>query len=262
MKEYNVTARYYELFYDKETVGDEEFWPHVAEKTKGTILELGCGTGRVTFPLAALGYEITGLDNSEPMLAKARGRLATQSPDVKGKVMLCKEDMADFSLDAKFDLVAIPFRGFQHLLTPERQVSCLECVRNHLKENGLFVVTLFNPDVHILAQSENTGRRFDMLRNDPETGNTIVRYVRTQHDHLAQQIHGTFIYEKVDPEGKVISTEIDVYKLRWTWRWEMEYLLRLCGFHIEALYGNYHRVPFPGASRELIFLCTAEGAPN
>jgi len=90
MKEYQALSRYYDLFYDKETVGDEEFWRQTAEKAKDPILELGCGTGRVTFTLAAQGREITGMDNSEAMLARARTRLATQSPDVKGKVMLCK----------------------------------------------------------------------------------------------------------------------------------------------------------------------------
>ncbi|MHC4601402.1 MAG: class I SAM-dependent methyltransferase [Planctomycetota bacterium] len=255
MKEYNITARFYELFYDKETVGDAEFWPSMAEKSKGPILELGCGTGRVTFPLAALGHEITGLDNSEPMLAKARGKLATQSPDVKGKVMLCSGDMSDFSLEGKFGLIIVPFRGFQHLLTPEKQEDCLECVRDHLAEGGIFVVTLFNPDIEFLARPGKANKNFQMERVDPETGNTIVRYTRESHDPKNQLIHGKFIYDIYDPEGTLLSSEMDAYTLRWTWRWEMEYLLRLAEFQIEAVYGNYHRVPFPSASRELIFVC-------
>ncbi|MHC4780745.1 MAG: class I SAM-dependent DNA methyltransferase [Planctomycetota bacterium] len=257
MKQYNVTARYYELFYDNETVGDAEFWPHMAERSNGPILELGCGTGRVTFPLATLGYEITGLDMSEAMLAKARGKLATQSPDVKGKVMLCKGDMSDFSLDHKFGLIIVPFRGFQHLLTPEKQEDCFECVRDHLAEGGVFVVTAFNPDLSLLAKSSEGDKRFQMEREDPETGNTIVRYSRETRDDVEQVINGNFIYETYDPEGSLVATEMDSYVMRWTWRWELEYLLRLSEFQVEDVYGNYHRVPYPGASRELIFVCTA-----
>ena len=254
MKEYQALSRYYDLFYDKETVGDEEFWRQTAEKAKDPILELGCGTGRVTFTLAAQGREITGMDNSEAMLARARTRLATQSPDVKGKVMLCKGDMAGFDLDVRFGLIIAPFRGFQHLLTPARQAACLAAVRDHLADDGVFVVTLFNPDLRLLARSGE--RTFDLRRTEPDSHHTILRYVRNDNDYANQVIRGTFIFERLDPEGKLVSTEYDNYTLRWTWRWEMEYLLRLSGFKVDALYGNYHRVSFPEASAELIFVCS------
>ena len=228
---------------------------HDAIPQKGNVLELGCGTGRMTFPLANLGHEITGLDNSEAMLARARVKLANQPPDVKGRVMLCKGDMADFSLDNKFGQIIIPFRGFQHILTPERQASCLASVREHLADGGLFIVDLFNPDLNLLIHSGQQERIFEMESLEPETGNTLVRYARNTHDYHNQVIHGKFIYERYDPEGKLLSTEMENYSLRWTWRWEMEYLLRLSGFEIEALYGNYHRIPYPRAAGELVFVC-------
>jgi len=253
MKEYQATVKYYDLLYNQETVGDEAFWLQMAGKSQGPILELGCGTGRVTFLLAGQGYEITGLDNSEPMLVKTRKKLATRTPDIKGKVMLCKGDMADFSLENRFKLIIIPFRGFQHV---ERQASCLACVREHLDEGGVFVVTLFNPDIGLLAGKENLSRVFEMQRAEPETNYTILRYTRNTHDYAGQIIRGTFIYERIDPDGTLESTEYEPYRLRWTWRWEMEYLLRLSGFEIDALYGNYHCLPFPEASAEMIFVCS------
>jgi len=258
MKEYNVTARYYDLIYTGEQLDDEDFWPEIAKKSKGAILELGCGTGRVTFALASLGFEITGLDNSEAMLNKARTRLANQPPDVKGRVMLCKGDMADFTFDTKFGLVIIPFRGFQHILDPERQTASLQCVREHLTDDGLLVVDLFNPDLKLLVHSGQADRIFEMEQVEPETGNTVVRYVRNRHDYIRQVIQGKFVYERFDQDGKLVSTEIENYSLRWTWRWEMEYLLRLAGFKIEALYGNYHRIPYPRATSDLIFVCSLD----
>ena len=256
MKEYSVSVRYYDLLYDGEYVGDEEFWPAVAKDCKGPILELGCGTGRVTFLLAKLGYEITGLDSSEVMLARARGKLATQPPEVKARALLVKGDMADFSLDNKFGLIIVPFRGFMHLLSPERQASCLSKVRQHLLGGGKFVVTVFNPDLRLIVRNEDRYLVWESERVELETGATIIRSVRNRYDTVNQIVKGLFIYQRVDKDGALIGTEYEPFALRWTWRWEMEYLLRLSGFRVEAVFGNYMRIPYPEASKELIFVCS------
>src|SRR6476646_3848337 len=70
----------YAPFYDWEnarTLGrrDVPFWRRVALQAKGRVLELGCGTGRVTLPLAKAGVPIVGVDRSEPMLVRLRSRL-------------------------------------------------------------------------------------------------------------------------------------------------------------------------------------------
>jgi SAM-dependent methyltransferase len=256
MKEYSVSVRYYDILYDGDYVGDEEFWRTIAGDGKGPILELGSGTGRVTFLLAKHGHEVTGLDSSEVMLARARGKLATQSPEVKARVLLLKGDMTDFTFENRFGLIIIPFRAFQHLLTPERQAACLTRVRQHLLEGGKFVVTMFNPDLRLIVRNEDRYLVWESERVELETGSTVIRSVRNRYDTAEQVVRGLFIYQKIDKEGTLVSTEYEPFALRWTWRWEMEYLLRLCGFRVEAVYGNYHRVPYPEAAKELIFVCS------
>jgi SAM-dependent methyltransferase len=256
MKEYSVSVKYYDILYDGEYVGDEEFWQTIATGCKGPILELGSGTGRVTFLLAKLGYEVTGIDSSEVMLARARGKLATQPPEVKARVLLNKGDMTEFAFENRFGLIIIPFRAFQHLLTPERQAACLNCVRKHLLEGGKFVVTMFNPDLHLIVRNEDRYLVWESERVELETGSTIIRSVRNRYDTAEQVVRGLFIYQKIDKDGTLVSTEYEPFALRWTWRWEMEYLLRLSGFRVDAVYGNYHRVPHPEATKELIFVCS------
>src|SRR5687768_15344762 len=70
----------YAPFYDWEnaqTVGrrDVAFWRRIAAAQEGAVLELGCGTGRITVPVARTGATIVGIDLSAEMLARGRQRL-------------------------------------------------------------------------------------------------------------------------------------------------------------------------------------------
>ena len=121
---------------------------------------------------------------------------------------------------------------------------------------------------------ESVGRGFMEMATSWEKGELRISEVREvvraaikggdkmTSEEIGDLIEEYGIYEMIDNEGKVIGTEIDAYHMRWTWRWEMEYLLRQCGFRVESLYGNYHRIPYPGASNELIFICTVEDKPS
>ena len=66
----------YAPFYDWEnarTLGrrDVPFWRNLALQAGGPVLELGCGTGRISLPLGRAGVPLVGIDRSEPMLARA-----------------------------------------------------------------------------------------------------------------------------------------------------------------------------------------------
>ena len=97
---------------------DIPFYVEEASRLGGPVLELGCGTGRITLPIAQSGIDIVGLDNSDGMLEVAR-RKARLLEDGNGVVDLHMADMRDFSLGRTFPLVIIPFRGFLALLSVE-----------------------------------------------------------------------------------------------------------------------------------------------
>jgi hypothetical protein len=78
----------------------------------------------------------------------------------------------------------------------------------------------------------------------PDTGHRVLVWDTRQYDPLEQNINQYFIFEELDDSGKVISKTYSPLNLRYTYRYEMQYLLELCGYRIEALYGDFQRGPF------------------
>jgi SAM-dependent methyltransferase len=113
---------------------DIPFYLEYAAKYPGDILELACGTGRVSIILAQNGYKVWGIDLSDSMLEQCRIKLSRQPKAVQDNVWIGKYDMSSFRLNRKFSLIIVPFRGFQSLTTDEAQRSCLKCVYEHLSD--------------------------------------------------------------------------------------------------------------------------------
>jgi SAM-dependent methyltransferase len=125
-------------FYDAELAerGDERFWRGVArERRGGRVLELGCGSGRVTALLAPLAAGVVGVDLSPELLARARVRLAGCS-----NVRLLRADMRQLVFREPFDLVVAANDPFSHLLADGDRARTLDLVGRHLAPGGRFVL--------------------------------------------------------------------------------------------------------------------------
>ena len=94
---------------------DVAFFVEEATRSAGTVLELGCGSGRVLIPTARAGIDIVGLDGSPAMLTRCQQRLTAESPAVQTRIALIPGDMRRFGLGRRFPLVTMPFRPFLHL---------------------------------------------------------------------------------------------------------------------------------------------------
>src|ERR1700752_3611843 len=95
---------------------DVAFYRMAARQYGDPVLELGCGTGRITLAIAEAGYRIVGLDISERMLERALEKRGAMPREARERVQLVREDMTEFELGGKFRTIVIPFRPFQHLL--------------------------------------------------------------------------------------------------------------------------------------------------
>ena len=104
---------------------DVPFYVDLARQSRGPVLEIACGTGRVLLNIARGGIAIEGVDNSSAMLGVLKARLEREAREVRDKVTLHEGDMRSFRLGKKFPLAIIPFRPMQHMYTLQDQVDAL-----------------------------------------------------------------------------------------------------------------------------------------
>jgi SAM-dependent methyltransferase len=224
--------------------GDVQFYVEEAQRAGSPVLELGCGTGRILIPVAQAGVTVTGLDLSVPMLDIARRKVAALGADTQDRIELVEGDMRRFSLGRRFELAMIPFRAFLHLLTPEDERQALECIREHLTDGGLLILNIFDPRLDIIAaHSGPFGTALKKVSEfiHPETGHRFVVWDTREYDAERQVVSQYFVHEELDDEGRVISKTYAPLTLRYVYRYEMQHLLELCGYKIEALYGDFRR---------------------
>jgi SAM-dependent methyltransferase len=245
------------LFYDHVATGvegDVAFYVEEAFACGSTVLELGCGTGRILIPIAEAGTEIVGLDRSADMLAVARGKLAAHPPEVQRRARLVCGDMRDFDFAQRFRLVTIPYRAFLHNLTVVDQLRTLEQVRRHLADDGRLVLNVFDPSVRLLAAGR-WSRPAEQHREfkHPRTGNRVAIREDFRYDLERQLVEGAFDFDELDASGQVVATTHGPLTLRYVFRFEMEHLLARAGLRVEALFGDFRRGPFQ-AGREQVWV--------
>ena len=231
---------------------DIPFYVEAARESDGPVLELGCGTGRVTVPIAEAGVDVVGLDFSSAMLDVARSK-SQRLPSGSGNLTLVQADMRDFSLDTSFGLVIIPFRGFLSLLTVEDQTRTLLNVKRHLAPGGRLIFNIFVPDLDMLVQDGDVPYHYRDV-TDPDTGARLVLWHQSSYDNHAQIINARVIAEELDEEGTVVRRFYRDFQLRYVHRWEMHHLLRVCGFEVLDLYGDFQGSPFDETCNEMVWV--------
>jgi ubiquinone/menaquinone biosynthesis C-methylase UbiE len=235
---------------------DVNFYREIALKYGGPILELGCGTGRITMPLAETGQRITGMDISRKMLERAEQKRAALKLEQRERVHLLQGDMTQFDLREQFPLIIIPFRQFQHLLAVDEQLQCLACVRRHLATGGRLILDFFQTDAarmhdpafleeHLVAEYEIAGGRKVRLTE------------RIAAFHRAEQRNDVeMAFAVTDAAGRQ-HRSVFAFAFRYFFRYEVEHLLARSGFRVTELFGNFDHSPLKDDSPEMIFV--AEG---
>jgi SAM-dependent methyltransferase len=224
---------------------DGPFFLALARQLGGPVLELGCGTGRITIPLAQQGINITGLDIAPAMLAQAR-RKAGDLP-----VQWLEGDVRAFSLHKQFRLIFTSGCTFQHLLERPDQEAMLACVREHLAAGGRFVVEAIFPHPRLLVTVEEEQEWASYEDNQGRT----IRVSGTEHyDHIRQIKHETAYRRWYNAEGEEVLRPAPL-ALRYLFPQEMEALLHYNGFTVEACYGDWERGRLTEKSGTMIYVC-------
>lgn len=231
--EFPFVAEFYDCTTPYQARQDVAFYLEMASTCDGSVLELGCGTGRVLLPIARAKKEIVGLDLSPPMLAVCREKLSRKAKEVQARVTLVQGDIQEFSLEQQFGLVTTPFRVFQHLLTVEDQLACLKCAWSHLVPGGQFILDVYNPYLPLLVDESHGEEHDEEQEFATSDGRTVVRSHRTPtRDYFNQINDEELIYYVKHPDGKE-ERLVHRFKMRYLFRFEAEHLLTRAGFNIE-----------------------------
>jgi SAM-dependent methyltransferase len=222
---------------------------------RGAVLELGCGTGRAAIPLAEAGFVVYGIDASSAMLSVARAKQQCLPAAVAGRLFLSEGNMREFEFSFKFGGVYSTFRSFQHLLSPEDQESCLRCIHRHMRTDGILVLNLFEPQYDLLLPDERTGVISSRVVTHPISGNNVqIEVLKRVNDPLSQCFTERWQFTELGFENAtVLRHEEETLRMRWTFRYEMRHLLRLCGFRVLEEYSDFRKSP-PSYGKEQVWV--------
>jgi SAM-dependent methyltransferase len=212
----------------------KDFYVSEAKASPGPVLEIACGTGRITLPILTAGVNVEGMDLFAPMLERLREKAAA-----KGFApTLHQGDMARFQLPRQYALILITFNAYINMLTQEDQLSCLRCCKDHLLPGGKLVFDTFFPGLHIVGAPQHT-RVLEMERPHPVTGKLLRCYDTRSFDRVKQTQHSINELEEVQDDGSIKVLQRAEFTTRYVYREEMILLLRLAGFTRWNISGDF-----------------------
>jgi ubiquinone/menaquinone biosynthesis C-methylase UbiE len=227
----------YAPFYDWEnarTLGrrDVPFWRQLALHAHGAVLELGCGTGRISLPLGRAGSQVVGIDRSEAMLARARQRV--RRARLQHHVRLIRGDIRHLPFASTFELVMAPYGILQSLLRERDLKATLAAVHDVLGPGGVFGIEL----VADLPSWEEYRKRISLKGWRARQGSSRITLVETVRQDAARRLT---IFDQEFTETRRRQRRIHRFSL--TFRTltvpQMTRRLEAAGFEITALLGDY-----------------------
>lgn len=241
-----------DLIYDAEiydgmntNIADLEFYKKWLPKNKDArILELCCGTGRLTIPIAMNGYDISGVDNSSSMLERAK--LKASKADLN--IEFIGADIRTLNLTEKYDLIFIPFNSIHHLYKNEDLFKAFSVVKKHLKSEGLFLLDCFNPNIQYIVGSEKEQKK--IAEYSTKDGREILIKQKMRYENKTQinriEWH-YYINAKFD--------SIQNLDMRLFFPQELDSYLEWNGFKIIHKFGGFEEESFNDNSEKQIFVC-------
>jgi SAM-dependent methyltransferase len=253
LENYYNDGQRYDLDYAAKT-GDIRFYVDRCVALGSDVLELGCGTGRVTFPIAQKGIRITGLDVSATMLDRARQKLAAN-------VEFIQADLREFDLGRKFQTVIMPFNVLHHLYDMRSINQFFFCLQEHIEENGMLILDVLNPDLYELSRDPDDCAVYDSFnvivssdgkieRAPDGQGQLMVIEDKIDYDPITQVADYTLSYHIDNKE----LFDLDL-KHRIFFPQELEAILHANGFHVVERFGDFDLSPLTAKSPSQILVC-------
>lgn len=226
-------------------IDDLQFYKKwMPENKNAKILELCCGTGRLTIPIAKDGYNISGVDFTSSMLEEARKKATKAGLEIN----FIEADIRTLKLEEKYDIIFIPFNSIHHLYNNKDLFQAFNVVKNHLKDGGVFLLDCFNPNIKYIVEAEieqkeiatyttNDGREVHIKQNMRYESNTQINRIEWHYF-----INGVF-------------NSVQNLDMRMFFPQELDSYIERSGFKITHKFGGFNQEEFNENSEKQIFVC-------
>lgn len=243
-----------------------------AQQQGSPIIEIGCGTGRVTIPLAEAGFELIGVDLSKEMIAKAQEKSAAKG--VVDRIRWEVQDVTRLNLGVQSPFLFMTGHTFQHFLSNQAQDECFQAINCHLSKDGILIFNTRFPSKEELIQPETEeywysysdakGRKVDVYTSaayDPilqlQHYTTIRRLSLSSEANLSNEAKLSH-QSNLSSEDKLTGDQQEVITritLRYVYPQEMARLLQSHGFEILDVYESWDKKPLTPACYSMIYVC-------
>jgi SAM-dependent methyltransferase len=228
--------------------GDRAFYGQIASGV-GSVLELGCGYGRLLPVLAQGSARYVGLDFEPGLLSMAKDVRKSLPAEQRARVTLRGDDMRTFALRTRFDRIVIPHSGLYCLPSARAVLQCLRRVREQLSDDGELVLDAYNADDFHgeLAESAMTGKERDWVSQVTADGVRYEVFERTRWHKPKQQLAVTYEYEsasRVRHRGRI--------RHHYLLRAQLEELLARAGLAPTQIAGSFAGTRWTRRSEHLV----------
>jgi SAM-dependent methyltransferase len=207
-----ASALHYDLVAgeDSALTGDIDIYAGLAP-AGGSILELGCGTGRVAIPLAEQGFDVTGVDIAPAMLSQAEAKRGALPAEVAARLRFVRGDLRSLALGRRFDAIIVPYYTLAHLQPSVGWKQALGGMAKHLAPDGTVALHLPNPE---MMARPAPAREAPVFRKPLGDGGFLTLYIVSQVMNPATgRFDLTLDYVENGPDGRERKRSRERYTL-------------------------------------------------
>jgi SAM-dependent methyltransferase len=211
---------------------DIPFFRKETEEFEGEILELMCGTGRVSIPLLESGKQLTCVDYS-------KGMLDAFTQKIKGKnypVSLVQMDVTNLKLHKQYEMILLPFHSITEILSTDLQIKAFQSISLHLAPNGTFILTLQNPKTR-LKTADGIARIMGKFTID-KNRQMLISYTN-QYNEADKLVSGFQFYEVFNSSNTLVEKRFLEIHFKPITDSELRDMIKTTGLEIVERYGDY-----------------------
>ncbi len=243
-----LNEKRYSEFYSIEMEGFTADIPFYKKHCKegSTILEIGCGTGRISNTLAMSGYHVTGIDTSATMLRQAmrHGR---------SLALYLRMDAREMAFQRTFDHILLPYNLINLLHNTKCIEKCLRQARHLLKPNGSILLQIYIPDKNLIRAKRHRLFQFQTLPL-PNNQGVLIKETLRSYNNFTQEIRMEERYRYRPIDRHCHEDFINILHFAGFSAKQWIKIIQACGFYKTTLFSGYDSLPYCPDKRSTLIL--------